>query len=134
MENFAPIATRIAERKTDKLLRAAATLCLRGTRGSKIRNRPRNQVVVAITTMPDDEPDVIDRGPSYHRILIEFSAAVNDTAIDFSIVWTRFRQSRFSNPFLLFSLAHFILLRSSINLEIYLNIFMAHILSLHILI
>lgn len=44
VENFTPIATRIAERKTDKL-RAAATLCLRGTRGSKIRNRPRNQIV-----------------------------------------------------------------------------------------
>lgn len=44
VENFAPIATRIAERKTDKL-RAAAKLCLRGTRGSKIRNRPRNQIV-----------------------------------------------------------------------------------------
>jgi len=77
VENFAPIATRIAKRKTDKLLRAAATLCLRGTRGSKIRNRPRNQIV----RRDNAGPDVIDRTVLSST---EFSA-VNDTAIYFSL-------------------------------------------------
>lgn len=66
VENFAPIATRIAERKTDKL-RAAAKQCLRGTRGSKIRNRPRNQIV----RRDNDDPGQRARRHRSDRLIVD---------------------------------------------------------------
>lgn len=75
---------RIAEKKTDKL-RAAAKLCLRGTRGSKIRNRPRNQIVRR------DNDDAGQRARRHRSDCLIFDCCVWYGDRFSFIAWTRFR-------------------------------------------
>jgi len=122
VENFALIVTRIAERKTDKLLRAIATLCLRGTRGSKIRNRPGNQIVRRDN---DDAGRRARRHRSGRLLIINRILGCCEWygSRQFFIAWPRFRQSQFPNPLMSFYLTHFVLLWSNKSQDIWIILY-----------